>query len=217
MTMSQTTPDDLVADLVADLAPVRRVSPLHAWALALGGTALAIAAIAMRYGLRADIAAGHPAGLVMLRGGILLLLGCAALAAVIAAARPGVGMASHGWRWALGAALLFPAVTVLLALSEGAMPAEELASANGPWCLGLGGGSGLAIGAALTLWLRQGAPVALSRVGWLTGLAAGAFGTFAYSLHCPSESVAYVGIWYVAAIGLCSAAGRLFVPRLVRW
>jgi hypothetical protein len=206
-----------IDNLVEQLTPVRRLRPAAAWALVLGATALATAAIAARFGLRSDVMAGHPAGLVLLRGGVLLLLGSSALAALVAAARPGVGQTSHGWRWALGAALLYPLATLILSLAEGAMPQDELASASGPWCLMLGGGSGLAIGAALTLWLRQGATVALNRAGWLVGLAAGAFGTFAYSLHCPSETVQYAGIWYTAAVGLCALGARAIVPPLLRW
>ena len=76
---------------------------------------------------------------------------------------------------------------------------------------------GLAIGGALTLWLRQGAVTDLRRAGWLVGLGAGAFGTFAYSLHCPSDSVHYIALWYSLALALCAAIGRLAVPRLLRW
>lgn len=206
-----------IDDLVADLTPVAPVAPRHAWALVLGLTAAAVAVVAWQFGMRADIAEGHPAGLVVLRGGMLLLLGSACLSAVAAAARPGVGQASTGWRWALGGALLFPLAALMLTLNEGAMPMAELTSPNGRWCLTIGGLSGLTIGGALTLWLRRGAPVALNRTGWLVGLAAGAFGTFAYSLHCPSLTVQYIGIWYTAAVGLCALAGRLTVPRLVRW
>jgi hypothetical protein len=206
-----------IDELVGDLTPVRRISPGQAWTLVLGLTAMVAAAVATLFGLRGDVLAGHPAGLVLLRSGMLLLLGSAALAALIAAARPGVGQTSHGWRWALGAALLFPLATLVLTLSERSLPLVELSAPSGLWCLAIGGGSGLAIGAALTAWLRRGAPVALVRAGWLTGLAAGAFGTFAYSLHCPSETVQYVGIWYTAAIGLCALAGRIAVPPLLRW
>jgi hypothetical protein len=203
--------------LVEQLSPVRRLRPAAPWAMVLGMTALAITLIAMRFGLRRDVMSGHPEGLVLLRGGVLILLGSSALAALVAAARPGVGQTSHGWRWALGAALLYPLATVILSLANGAIPHAELAADSGPWCLFLGGGSGLAIGGALTLWLRQGAPVALNRAGWLVGLAAGAFGTFAYSLHCPSETVQYAGIWYTGAIGLCALAARAVVPPLLRW
>lgn len=206
-----------IDDLVMDLAPVRPVRPAQIWALAFITTGLAILAVALFAGLRPDVAGGRPAGLVLLRSGMLLLLGMAALAALAAAARPGVGQASTGWRWALGAAALFPAATVILSLLDRAWPMAVLNASSGPWCLGISGASGLMIGTAITLWLRRGAPVALDRAGWLVGLCAGSFGTLAYSLHCPSETVQYIGIWYTAAIGLCAVAARLVVPRLLRW
>ncbi len=206
-----------IDELVADLTPVRRLAPGHAWALALALTVLAVLAVYALYGLRSDIMAGQPAGIVVLRAGALLLLGCAALTAVIASARPGVGHASHGWRWALGGALIFPLTSLVIVLADRRMPMDELTSPNGPWCLGISSISALAIGTALTLWLRRGAPVALNRAGWLVGLAAGSFGTFAYSLHCPSATIPYIGIWYTLAVGLCALAGRLIVPRFLRW
>jgi hypothetical protein len=206
-----------IEDLVADLTPVRRLAPAQAWTLAGALTVLAVLAVYTLYGLRSDIMAGQPAGIVVLRAGALLLLGGAALTAVIASARPGVGHASHGWRWALGGALIFPLTSLVIVLADRRMPMDELTSANGPWCLGISGISALAIGTALTLWLRRGAPVALNRAGWLVGLAAGSFGTFAYSLHCPSATIPYVGIWYTLAVGLCALAGRLIAPRFLRW
>lgn len=206
-----------IDQLVSDLQPVRQIRPQQAWALAVGATIVAVAAVAGLFGLRDDVMAGHPAGMVLVRSGMLLVLGCAALTALAAAARPGVGQASQGWRWALGAAAIFPAATLVMSLAERAWPMAELTSSSGPSCLIIGGGSGAVIAALLTAWLRRGAPVALNRAGWLVGLAAGAFGTFAYSLHCPSETVQYIGIWYTAAIGLCAAAARLVVPSLLRW
>ena len=206
-----------IEDLVADLTPVRRLVPGQAWTLVAALTVLAVLAVDMLYGLREDIMAGHPPGIVLLRAGVLLLLGCAALSAVVASARPGVGQASHGWRWALGAALIFPLTSIAIMLLDRRLPMAELSSPNGPWCLGISSVSALAIGTALTLWLRRGAPVALNRAGWLVGMAAGSFGTFAYSLHCPSATIPYIGIWYTLAVGLCALAGRLIVPRLLRW
>lgn len=206
-----------IDDLVAELSPVRRVAPAEAWAIVLAATVAAVLLVAGLFGLRGDVMAGHPADIVLLRGGTLLLLGCAALSGVVAAARPGVGHASHGWRWALAGALLFPAVAALIMVIEQRLPMGELTSPSGPWCLGISGVSALAIGTALTLWLRRGAPVALGRTGWLVGLAAGSFGAFAYSLHCPSATISYIGIWYTLAVGLSALAGRLIVPRFLRW
>ncbi len=206
-----------IDDLVANLTPVRRLAPGLAWTMALALTGVAVLAVYSLYGLRSDLMAGHPAGIVVLRAGALLLLGCAALTAVIAAARPGVGQTSHGWRWALGAALMFPLTSIVIVLTDQRLPMADLTSPNGPWCLGISGASALVIGTALTVWLRGGAPVALNRAGWLVGLAAGSFGAFAYSLHCPSATIPYIGIWYTLTVGLCALAGRLIVPRLLRW
>ena len=206
-----------IETLVADLQPVRPMEPRGGAMLALAATAIAAAVVIAWQGLRPDIVAGHPHPMVMMREGMLLVLGFAALAAVVASARPGVGQSSGGWRWALAAASLFPLTSIVLSLATGSLPTEDLYSVNGPWCLGISLGSGALIGAVLTLWLRRGAPTALNRIGWLVGLTAGSFGTFAYGLHCVSITVYFVGLWYAGAIGLSALIGRLVVPRLIRW
>jgi hypothetical protein len=206
-----------IDDLVADLRPVRRLSGSQAAA----GTGLALVSaiiiVAWQWGLRADIIAGEPEGIVMIRGGSLLLLGCATLIAVIGSARPSVGQASSGWRWALAGAALFPLASLLLMMKEQALPMAALTASSASWCLGISGASALLIGSVLTAWLRKGAPTVLPQAGWLVGLTAGAFGTFAYSLHCPSTTIHYIGIWYSLTVALCAGAGRLIVPPLIRW
>ena len=203
--------------LVADLQPVRPVEPRGGMMLTLAAAAVAAAIVAAWLGLRPDIVAGKPHPMVMMREGMLLVLGFASLAAVVASARPGVGQSNTGWRWALAAASLFPLTSVVMSFAADGFPAEVLFAIDGPTCLGVSVGGGLIIGAALTLWLRQGAPTALDRIGWLVGLASGSFGAFAYGLHCQSVTVFYVGLWYTGAIGLCALIGRLVVPRLIHW
>jgi hypothetical protein len=117
----------------------------------------------------------------------------------------------------LAAAALFPVTSAILSMMNGGFPTDVVQSANGPWCLGISTGGAIMIGAMLTFWLRRGAPINANRTGWLVGLAAGSFGTFAYSLHCPSDTVYYIGLWYSSAVGLCAALGRLIVPYLIRW
>ncbi len=173
--------------------------------------------IALWFGLRGDVLAGRVPPIVILRGGVLLILGGSALAAVIASARPGVGQVSHGWRWALGMALLAPLTSLIIILGDGALPMGTLTANSARYCIGISTGSAFVIGAAIVSWLRTGAPTALNRVGWLTGLAAGSLGTFAYALHCPSTTIHYIGIWYTLAIGISAVIGRLIVPHLVRW
>jgi hypothetical protein len=206
-----------IETLTQDLAPVRRVQPRDALLMVGFATAVAVAVVFARFGLRADVMAGTPHPMVMIRCGTLLLLGFAALSAVIAAARPGVGQVSHGWRWALAAAALFPATSAALSLMNGEFPHAVLIAHSARYCMTISTVSGLVIGGALTLWLKNGAPTALNRTGWLVGLSAGSFGTFAYSLHCPSDTVYYIGLWYTLAVGACALAGRLIVPRLIRW
>lgn len=203
--------------LVADLQPVRPVKPHGGVLIALAVAGVVVAIVIAMLGVRPDIAAGTPHPVVMMREGMFLVLGFAALAAVVASARPGVGQSSTGWRWALAAASLFPVTSIILAFVGDGYPPEVLYSVDGPACLVVSMIGGLMIGAALTVWLRQGAPTALSRIGWLVGLASGSFGAFAYGLHCESVTVFYVGLWYTGAIALCALLGRLIVPRLIRW
>ncbi len=203
--------------LVEGLVPVRRVRAEHGLLLVLATTIIASAAVAMRYGFRADIMSGTPDPMVIIRGGVLLLMGLATSFAAIAAARPAVGQRHNGWLWTLATAMLFPAAALVNGLWLGGVPDDSLHPEMGRYCLGISGGSALLIGGALTAWLRRGAPTAIDRAGWLVGLAAGSFGTFAYSLHCPLTNIWYIGLWYTAAVALAACAGRLVVPKIVRW
>jgi len=69
----------------------------------------------------------------------------------------------------------------------------------------------------MVLHLRRGAPVAPQRAGLLVGLAAGSLGALAYNLHCSYDSMVYTGLWYGLVVGSAAVAGRLVVPRLIRW
>ena len=133
----------------------------------------------------------------------------------------GFGCGAHssrdGWRWALAAALLFPATSLALVLGGTPFPDGVLHASSAPWCLGISLASALTIGSMLTAWLRRGAVTELNRAGWLTGLAAGGLGTFVYNLGCARNSVHYVALWYGLAVGISAVAGRLLVPRALRW
>lgn len=206
-----------IETLVADLVPVRPVAPRDGFALMAVATVFAVVLVAMMFGLRSDVMNGTPEPIVVVRAGILFILGLATVSAVIASARPSVGQRSTGWRWALAAASLFPITAAVLALVNRQEALAEVSSVTGLWCLGISGASALFIGGLLTAWLRQGAPTSINRTSWLVGLAAGSFGTLAYSLHCPSTTVYYVGLWYTLAIALSAGVARLTVPRLIRW
>jgi hypothetical protein len=207
--------------LAATLTPVRRVRSRDGLFAAVGAATLVALAVILQYGLRADLAAGEPHPMVLLRSGMLAVLGIATTMAAIASARPAVGQGHNGWAWALVAAAILPVTAAGMFAYHRMMDMpfgpDAMDFHYAPYCVKISSLGALLIGAALTLWLRSGAPTALNRAGWLVGLAAGSFGTFAYSLHCPSNSIYYIGLWYSIAVGMSAAAGRLIVPHLIRW
>lgn len=214
--MTMNSPATIEA-LVADLQPVRPVQSRNGIGLLLLAATLVSVAAAWRYGLRPDIIAGAPHPMVVLRLGTLLLLGLATGPAAIATVRPAVGKSQTGWQWALASALLFPMAALIAVAWNGSVAPGEIAADYGEACLRISLASALFVGGALTIWLRQGASVRPALTGWLTGLAAGSFGTFAYALHCPMTNIVYIGLWYTAAIGIAALVGRLIVPPLLRW
>lgn len=218
--MNMSTHIDIDA-LVAELKPIRRVRPVEGLALVGGSLALVALTVILYYGLRPDILSGGPHPLVVIRSGMLALLGTATAVAATAAARPAVGQGQDGWVWALAAAALLPVAAVILfiyhTLTGTPFPPGAFNFTYASWCLGIGCGGALLIGSVLTLWLRKGAATALNRAGWLVGIASGSFGAFSYSLHCLSNSIYYVGLFYTAVVAISAVAGRLAVPRLIRW
>ena len=153
----------------------------------------------------------------LIRSGLLVVLAAASLSAATSMARPAVGTNRSGWRWAAMAALIVPIAAAVAALVSRTPVAERLHPVNGVECLTYSISIGLVLGAVLTWWLRRGAPTSPERAGTVTGLAAGSLGALAYSMHCPHNDLVYIGLWYTIAIGVTTLAGRLFVPRLVRW
>ena len=205
-----------ISQLVDELEPVRPMNMRRAIALPVGTTLAAIAVIATYAGVRADLMAGAPHPMFLLRAGTLLLLGLVCAATLLAMANPGVGRQGHGWKTALAAALLFPLAATILAFA-GQPSGSSGTMQSGIQCLTYSLVGGVATAVPMVLWLRRGAPVAPEKAGWLTGLAAGGLGAFAYNFHCPFNSVVYTGFWYSLAVGLCALLGRLIVPRLIRW
>jgi hypothetical protein len=71
---------------------------------------------------------------------------------------------------------------------------------------------------ALITWaVRRMAPTDLRRTGALVGLAAGSISAAAYALHCVDDSLPFVALWYGGTIVLCTLAGVVLGPRLLRW
>lgn len=71
---------------------------------------------------------------------------------------------------------------------------------------------------AAVMWgVRQGAPTALVKAGAAAGLIAGGLSALGYALHCTADSVPFIALWYGTTVVLCTVAGALLGPRLLRW
>jgi len=207
----------LIATLVADLEPVRPLGFAEGLAWALGAAGVTVAAVVGLFGLRPQLAAGVIEPMHLIACGLFLGLAVAASVTVVVMSRPQIGNDHDGWRWAAGMAALLPLAGVVVAISRGrdALAPESLR--HGAECFAIAGLASLLVFALLVGWLRRGAPTAPDRAGMLAGVAAGSFGIFAFSLHCPIDDIVHVGIWHSAVVLAVGAAGRLAVPRLIRW
>jgi hypothetical protein len=205
-----------IQQLIDDLEPVRSLRPKQSMAASLIITGAILLLVTLWLGPREDMMAGKPDSMFLLRGGILLLLGLANGYAAIAMASPSVGRQGSGWQIALAAAALFPLAALIVAMSAG--PADAMAATQtGLQCLRMSVMGGLATAVPMVMHLRRGAPTSPERAGWLTGIASGGLGAFAYGFHCPFNNIIYIGLWYTLAVGICAVIGRLVVPRLIRW
>jgi hypothetical protein len=123
----------------------------------------------------------------------------------------------QGWKVAAAMALLFPLSGAIMAIDQPEHAMAMASAASGWECLRMSLATAALCAVPMVLHLRRGAPVAPQRAGLLVGLAGGSLGALAYNLHCPYDSMVYTGLWYGLAVGLAALAGRLVVPRLVRW
>jgi hypothetical protein len=205
-----------IASLVDDLEPVSPVSQRIPLALSAAIMVAATTLIVWLQGMRADVLAGRPDEMFLIRSGVLLLLGGATAHAVTSMASPAVGRSQNGWQMALAAAAVFPLSAMIVASTGDVGPALN-AMESGIRCMLYSLLAGISTAVPMVLWLRKGAPTSPERAGWLTGVAAGGMGAFAYNLHCPFNNVVYIGLWYGLSLLVCAGLGRLVVPRLIRW
>lgn len=60
--------------------------------------------------------------------------------------------------------------------------------------------TGWLVGAALFLWLRSGAA-----------------GASIVALHCVEDNLIHIALWHGLAVVVSAVAGRLILPRFLRW
>lgn len=209
--------DALIAELVGSLEPVRPLRFASGLGLELAVAAVSTVLVVSLFGLRPDLQAGQVDPLHLIATGLYLGLALAASVTVVVMSRPCVGTDHSGWTWAAAMAALLPAAGIIVGLSKGGELLSQENIVFGIECFAIGGGASLLVFAALIWWLRKGAPTAPDRAGLVAGVAAGSFGIFAFSLHCPANDIVHIGVWHGAVVLAMGAVGRVFVPRLVRW
>lgn len=216
MTMQRNS-DALIAELVGGLEPVKPMRFGEGIAVALAAAAVSAGAVIGLYGLRAEWLAGQVNPMQLVATGLYLGLALAATVTVVVMSRPHIGSDHSGWRWAAGMVGLLPLAGLIVGIGRG----EEMLSTevmhHGAECLAGGSIASLLVFAMLVLWLRRGAPTSPERAGLVAGVAAGAFGIFAASLHCADNDIVHIGIWHSAVVLVTGLVGRLLVPRLIRW
>ena len=210
----------LIAALTEDLEPVAQVKPAQGVMLIGFATLIAAAASIAGFEFWTGMLTGEASGFFWISNGLLLMVGMASTAALVSNALPRVGSRGDAPEWSALMLGVLPVAAILTLLSVES--GHEHAGFSNPalwyWpCAAASLGAGLLVGIAAVLFLRRGAPVSIERSGWLTGLAAGALGTLAYSITCPLDTIGHVGITHIVPVAIAAVVGRLVVPPLIRW
>jgi hypothetical protein len=210
--------DDLISMLSTNVERVDRGQVVRNVSLAiLVGTAAALVAMLFAHDVRTDLS--KMSTLIYLPLKLVFTMGTLVLTsiALIKLARPG------GERTTPVALVALPFLTIMLlaAISLAAAPSShwEKMILGDQWLECLLSIPIIAIVPfAVIIWaLRHTAPTDLVRTGALGGLVAGAVSATAYAFHCVDDSLPFVALWYGGTIALCTLAGALLGPRLLRW
>jgi len=210
--------DDLIEMLTTNLEPVDHRQVMRTVGMAvMAGTAAALGVMLLLFGVRADLNATSALIFLLLKLAFTMTLVIPASIYLLKLARPG---GERKTSIALVAAP-FVAIILLAAISLVFAPISYWDSmiVGDRWLECLLSIPIIAIVPfAVIIWaLRRMAPTDLVRAGALGGLVAGAVSASGYALHCSDDSLPFVALWYGGTIVVCTAAGALLGPRLLRW
>ena len=210
--------DELITMLSTNVEPVdRRQVVREIGATIAVGAVAAVGMTLLALGVRTDLTQTGP--LVFLVAKLVFAIGIAVLASIylMRMARPGgEGRVAITW-----AAMPFVATMLLAVISLASAPASH-------WHMMIMGDQWLecllsipiiaVVPFATVVWvMRRMAPTDLTRAGALAGLVAGGLSAVGYALHCTDDSLPFVALWYGGTIVLCTLAGAMLGPRLLRW
>lgn len=211
--------DELITILSTNVEPVERRQVTHALGLAvLVGAAVALCITLLVLGVRPDL--GDTRAVLFLSLKLAFTVGIVVLASLLLTklSRPGGERAARSPL----ALLPFLGIILLAAISLGLAPSAhwETMIAGDTWleCL-LSIPIIAVVPFAVVVWaVRQvAAPTDLVRTGAFAGLVAGGVSAMGYALHCTDDSLPFIAFWYGSTIALCTLAGAMLGPRLLRW
>lgn len=210
--------EELVALLSTNPGPVARGSFARTFGVALAASSvLAVGISLVGLGFRPDLTTTRALIFLLLK--LLFAAAVVGIASVYLArlARPG------GERRISSISMVAPfaAIILLAVISLGLAPRShwDKMVTGGEWLECLVSIPIIAIVPfAIAIWaVRRAAPTNLARTGAFAGLVAGGVSAMAYALHCTDDSLPFVAVWYGGTIVLCTLAGAVLGPRLLRW
>lgn len=207
--------DDLIAALAADARPGPSVAQRLARTLP-AAIVLVVAAFALFWGLRPDLAAAMTSSAVAKPLGPLVLAGLAgALALTLSRPEARAGWPAAGL-WVLAFGMLVAFAVALMAGGVSGL-VSTLATSSLVTCLTSIPLLALPLLGAMLWALSAGAPRAPAMAGASAGLAAGGLAAALYALYCDQDTVLFYLPAYGAAIVLVALAGTLIGARTLAW
>lgn len=210
--------EDLVAILSANTEPVDRGAMKRTVFFALSvGLLSALGIMIIVLGTRADLTTARALIFLCLKVAFALAIVSTATFFLIKLSRPG------GEKNASSALVVLPfiAIALIAAVNLGFAPTShwDKMIMGDDWLECLLSIPIIAIAPfAIAIWaVRRAAPTNLVLTGAFTGLVAGGISAMAYALHCSDDSLPFIAVWYGSTIVLCTFAGAIFGPRLLRW
>lgn len=213
-----TTTDQLINLLVADLEPVDLTRPLRALLVALGaGAAAAFGAMLLIFGWRPEIISAAYLDFQLIK--LAFTSSVTATAAVLLARLARPGAEDRSLPMFVWAPFLAMAAFASAALASAQWSTWGVMIFGNSWLTCLFSIPILAIAPfmAVVRALRIGAPTDLTRAGAVAGLVAGGLGAMACSLACPDDSLPAIAVWYGLTITICGSLGARLGPSLLRW
>lgn len=207
----------LIDGLVAGLTPVRPRSRWRDAAVLALVAATEMLVVAMAMPMRADMGTAMHGMMFWWKLGGALCIAAAGAAALVVLLTPDA-RPNAGRRLMLGVsgAVLLAGLALV---ASGAMP---MPGAMPDWREGLDCVTwvvayGLPMLIATVLLARRAAPARPKAAATAAGVASAGWGAVVFAWTCPYDNSMYVALWFGVALVAGAVAGRLLLPRLLRW